>query len=104
MLIEVPYNKIVVYAHRRKDTGEIFYIGYGWFERAFDQRARTDDWKLEAVRGYSIEILGFFTEAQDRQARDAELELLRLYRPTCNVTGTGRAFHTEEHKEKNAIH
>jgi hypothetical protein len=49
----------LVYQHRRKDTGEIFYIGIGENRsRAYDKTGRNDIWKRIAQEtDYSIEII-----------------------------------------------
>lgn len=49
----------LVYQHRRKDTGEIFYIGIGESKkRAYDKKGRNDIWKRIAQETkYDIEII-----------------------------------------------
>lgn len=47
-----------VYAHRRNDTGKIFYIGKGCGKRAWKKSCRSDWWKrIEAKHGRSVEII-----------------------------------------------
>ena len=49
----------LVYQHRRKDTGEIFYIGIGETEkRAYDKTGRNNIWKRIAQETeYTVEII-----------------------------------------------
>jgi hypothetical protein len=49
----------LVYQHRRKDTGEIFYIGIGENRsRAYDKTGRNDIWKRIAQETeYTVEII-----------------------------------------------
>lgn len=49
----------LVYQHRRKDTGEIFYIGIGETRsRAYDKTGRNDIWKRIAQETeYTVEII-----------------------------------------------
>jgi hypothetical protein len=51
----------VVYQHRRKDNGEIFYVGQGLLKRAYEdvENRRNEQWKIVAqtAGGFDIEIL-----------------------------------------------
>jgi hypothetical protein len=51
----------VVYQHRRKDNGEIFYVGQGLLKRAYEdvKNRRNDQWKVVAQEagGFDVEIL-----------------------------------------------
>ena len=49
----------LVYQHRRKDNGQIFYIGIGEsINRAYDKSGRNNIWKRIAQEtDYSIEII-----------------------------------------------
>lgn len=47
-----------IYAHRRNDTGEIFYIGKGCGKRAWKKSDRSEWWKrVEAKNGRTVEII-----------------------------------------------
>jgi hypothetical protein len=65
-------NNCYVYAHRRKDTGRIFYIGIGnqpLYARAFTNDRRSDAWKAIAFKhGYSVDVLN------DRLSKDKAIE------------------------------
>ena len=64
----------LVYQHKRKDTGEIFYIGIGESKsRAYDKTGRNDIWKQIAQETeYSIEII------KDNITRRAAQEIERI--------------------------
>ena len=51
----------VVYQHRRKDTGTIFYVGQGILKRAYEGiwNRRNDNWikVVEEARGFEVDIL-----------------------------------------------
>lgn len=51
-------DKFYVYIHRRKDTGEIFYVGKGCGERAWSFDGRNREWvKVACENGRSVEII-----------------------------------------------
>lgn len=51
--------KFYVYAHL--DTHRnIFYIGKGTGKRAYVKSGRSEAWKILSIKGYSVEILGYF--------------------------------------------
>jgi hypothetical protein len=102
-----------VYAHRRNDTGERFYIGKGHSNRAWVKDKRTKQWNdIVSKHGYTIEILA--TGLNEDQAFQKESEIVvfhgRLDNGTgilTNVTDGGRGIsgynHKEEAKEKIAV-
>lgn len=51
----------VVYQHRRKDTGQIFYIGQGTLKRAYESvnNRRNNNWKqiVQEAGGFDVDIL-----------------------------------------------
>jgi len=77
----------VVYAHRRLDTNEIFYIGIGLREnRAYQKRSRNPLWKniVEKV-GYSIEFI--LKDISYEKAKEVEKELISFYGRKDKKTG-----------------
>lgn len=100
----------VVYCHRRKDTGVIFYVGIGLtIERAFQKKYRNQYWKnIVNLVGYDVEVLkeGLSWD----EACEIEKELIAKYKrkheggTLCNVTiggdGVVGVCWTEEHRKK----
>ena len=77
----------LVYQHRRKDTGEIFYIGIGETEkRAYDKTGRNNIWKRIAQETeYDIEIIK--NNITRKEARDIERRLIEQYGRRDKKTG-----------------
>lgn len=47
-----------VYVHRRKDTGEVFYVGKGCDERAWEVETRSRAWmKVACEHGRTVEVI-----------------------------------------------
>ncbi len=65
----------IVYQHRRKDTGEIFYIGIGKdIRRAYSTEGRNARWQdIVSQSGYSIEILHKDIERDEAEAIEKSL-------------------------------
>ena len=79
-------NNKVVYVHKKKTTGEIFYVGIG-SERRSRSKERTDFWhKVADKHGVVIEILR--KNLTWEEACDIEIELIRHYGKKCNDEGT----------------
>jgi hypothetical protein len=77
----------LVYQHRRKDTGEIFYIGIGENRsRAYDKTGRNDIWKRIAQETeYDIEIIK--NNISRKEAKDIERKLISEYGRIDKKTG-----------------
>jgi hypothetical protein len=100
----------IVYCHKRKDTGVVFYIGIGLaIERAFQKKYRNQYWKnIVNLAGYDVEILK--ENISWDEACKLEKELIAKYKrkheggTLCNLTAGGDGVvgvsWTEEHKRK----
>lgn len=66
-----------IYRHRRKDTGEVFYIGLGQGKRAFVKQGRSDFWSNIAFKGYDVEILA--QNLSKEEAVELEIFLISIY-------------------------
>lgn len=67
-----------VYLHRKKTTGEVFYVGKGKNKRAWDRHGRSDLWKKTATKcGWDVEILQ--DNLQEWYAFELETGLIALY-------------------------
>ena len=69
----------IVYAHKLKDSENVFYIGIGLYEkRAYSKRDRNKHWKNIANKyGYDVEIL--FSGLDYEEANLKEVELILKY-------------------------
>ena len=67
-----------VYIHRKKDDGEIFYVGIGLPKRPYDVKKRNKFWKYVVNKhGYNVEIL--YDGLSWKSARDIEIQLIQKY-------------------------
>lgn len=79
----------VVYQHRRKDTGEIFYVGQGVPTRAYEdiKNRRNENWKkvVEEAGGFEVDILA---EGLSRdESLEVEAEYIKKYGTIKHGTG-----------------
>lgn len=97
-----------VYAHKKKTTGEIFYIGKGRGDRYRSKSGRSNHWRnIVKKHGCKAEILGVFESESD--AYNFEIYAIKSHREKgldlCNIYpgGEGRLAgwsHSDEIKEK----
>lgn len=67
-----------VYLHKKKTTGEIFYVGKGSGRRAYDFKLRNAFWKrVEAKYGCDVEI--YMDNLQEWYALELETQLIAYY-------------------------
>lgn len=79
-----------VYLHRKKSNGQVFYVGKGHGNRAFDKYKRNAHWKNTAAKhGYTIDI--YQDGLQEWYAFELEQNLISLYgrENLCNMTDGG---------------
>jgi hypothetical protein len=79
----------VVYQHRRKDNGEIFYVGQGVPKRAYEdiKNRRNDGWAkiVEEAGGFEVDIL---VEGLTREeSLEVEAEYIKKYGTIKHNTG-----------------
>jgi hypothetical protein len=85
-------NKFYVYVHKRKDTGEIFYVGKGTKNRYKYTYGRNSYWKNIATKyGFESEILYFFDSEEEAFNREISLitTLKTLGQKLANLTNGG---------------
>ena len=76
-------NSFYVYQHKTKDTGEIFYIGKGKGYRAYS-KVRNQYWKrIEAKRGFEVEIIK--DNMTEKDALELEKSLTETLKPRANI-------------------
>lgn len=102
-----------VYLHRKKTTGEVFYVGKGSGRRAYDRRGRSRWWKSTVEKhGYIVEI--YMDCLQEWYAFELEKDLISLYGRrdkgegslvnACDGgEGNSGAIHTPERKAQTSL-
>lgn len=68
-----PSTVYYVYAHRKLDSGEIFYIGKGKEDRAYSIRGRNRSW-VQVVAKHGFEVCFLHTDLGESRALDLEME------------------------------
>lgn len=99
----------IVYIHRRKDNGNVFYVGYGSDRgRAYDQKSRNKYWKeVLSETFFDVEILA--TSLSKKGAESLEKGMIDFYgvdnlvNRTKGGLGTTGYSHTQETKDKIAL-
>jgi hypothetical protein len=100
-----------IYAHRRLDTGEVFYVGKGRARRAWQRQSRSRWWKAIVDKaGFEVEIMA--TSLSEDEAFKQERSLIAEFRgratPLCNMTdggngGDGSIHWSIEGREKTIV-
>lgn len=88
----IAANIFYTYAHRRGDTGEVFYVGKGKGKRAWSERSRNAHWRnIVAKCGFTVQLIS--TELNEFDALSHECELVDIFKlanfPLCNQTAGG---------------
>jgi hypothetical protein len=86
----INQNKFYVYEHLKPNTGEVFYIGRGCRNRAFESRSRNSHWK-NIVNKYGIDVNIIYKNLSSSEANKKEKELIEFYGldNLCNMTSGG---------------
>lgn len=96
-------NKYYVYEHLKPNTGEVFYIGKGCNNRAFQTRSRNAHW-INTFNKYGIEVNIVYKNLTNEQASQKEKDLIDFYglENLSNMTSGGeRCFIVkQESKDK----
>jgi len=93
--IVMSINNTYVYIHTRDDTGEIFYVGIGINNRAYNLDKRNRFWnRIIAKTTYTIKIV--FNKLSHKEALHKEIRLIKLIGRSnlgtgslCNLTNGG---------------
>jgi hypothetical protein len=94
-----------VYKHIIEETGEVFYVGRGKNNRAWEKGGRNEYWKrIVGKYGRIVEIIRENLELQE--SKNLEIEFIAQYKPRANFTiggdGTnGYKFDLDFVKERN---
>lgn len=79
-----------VYLHRRKDNGDVFYVGKGFGKRAWKKTSRSEWWeRVESKYGRTVEI--YRDDLEEQEAFELEAELISKFGRgrLCNLTDGG---------------
>jgi hypothetical protein len=90
--VQLNGRHFYVYLHRKKDTGEVFYVGKGKGKRAYSTAPRNRFWKfVVAKHGFTVEISDDrMTQAQAFDHERALIAQLRMDGAVlCNLTDGG---------------
>jgi hypothetical protein len=92
-----------IYQHRKKDTGEIFYVGKGKKFRHLEESNRNNYWhNIVNKHGFVSEIL--FQDLDEELSLLIEQELILKYKflniCLCNMTDGGEGISGYKHTEK----
>lgn len=95
-------NVFYVYSHRRKDTGEVFYIGKGKGRRAHTKSGRSELWgRIASKYGFYVSIIT--DELSEKDALTLEKELILKHDNLCNFTDGGEGISGYRHSEEAKI-
>lgn len=89
-------NNVYVYYHTRKDTNEIFYVGKGTKNRAYNSTQRSNYWKniVNKATGFCVYFLA--KNLTDKEALNFEKVIIQSLRKQnvdlCNLTDGGEGI------------
>ena len=90
--VDLNPNRFYVYEHLKPNTGEVFYIGRGTKNRAYQTRSRNNHW-TNIVNKYGLEVNIVYKNLTSSEANQKEIELIDFYgfHNLCNMTSGGDA-------------
>lgn len=88
--LELNPNRFYVYEHLKPNTGEVFYIGKGSKNRAYQTRSRNNHW-TNIVNKYGLEVNIIYNNLTNQEAGQKEIDLIEFYGldNLCNMTQGG---------------
>lgn len=88
--LELNPNRFYVYEHLKPNTGEVFYIGKGCKNRAYQTRSRNNHW-TNIVNKYGLEVNIIYKNLTNQEAGQKEIDLIEFYGldNLCNMTQGG---------------
>lgn len=81
-------GKHYIYYHCLPHNGEVFYVGLGKYNRCNQINQRNQYWK-SVVKKYGFKIYIFTSDLTVSEAVFIEKELIKLWKPKCNLTNGG---------------
>lgn len=101
--LDLKLNKFYVYEHLKPNTGEVFYVGKGCANRAYQNRSRNNHW-TNIVNKYGLEVNIIYNNLTNKEASQKEIDLIDFYGldNLCNMTrgGDGCVSLKQESKDK----
>ncbi len=101
--VELNPNRFYVYEHLKPNTGEVFYIGKGCKNRAYETRSRNNHW-TNIVNKYGLEVNIIYNNLTNQEAGQKEIDLIEFYGldNLCNMTqgGDGCVSLKQESRDK----
>lgn len=90
--VDLNLNRFYVYEHLKPNTGEVFYIGRGTKNRAYQTRSRNNHW-TNIVKKYGLEVNIVYKNLTSSEANQKEIDLIDFYGfdNLCNMTSGGDA-------------
>lgn len=102
--LELNLNRFYVYEHLKPNTGEVFYIGKGCKNRAYETRSRNNHW-TNIVNKYGIEVNIVYKNLTNQEAGKKEIDLIEFYGldNLCNMTQGGDGCVSLKQESRNKI-
>lgn len=101
--LDLNPSRFYVYEHLKPYTGEVFYIGKGCKNRAYETRSRNKHWE-NIVNKYGIEVNIIYENLTNSEASQKEIDLISFYglENLCNMTqgGDGCVSLKQESRDK----
>lgn len=102
--LELNPNRFYVYEHLKPNTGEVFYIGKGCKNRAYETRSRNNHW-TNIVNKYGLEVNIIYNNLTNQEAGQKEIDLIEFYGldNLCNMTQGGDGCVSLKQESRNKI-
>lgn len=102
--LELNPNRFYVYEHLKPNTGEVFYIGKGSKNRAYETRSRNNHW-TNIVNKYGLEVNIIYNNLTNKEAGQKEIDLIEFYGldNLCNMTQGGDGCVSLKQESRNKI-
>lgn len=102
--LDLNPSRFYVYEHLKPYTGEVFYIGKGCKNRAYETRSRNKHWE-NIVNKYGIEVNIVYKNLTNSEASQKEIDLISFYglENLCNMTQGGDGCISLKQESRNKI-
>ena len=90
--VDLNLNRFYVYEHLKPNTGEVFYIGRGTKNRAYQTRSRNNHW-TNIVKKYGLEVNIVYKNLTSSEANQKEVDLIDFYEKAALSVNSFRTAH-----------